>query len=94
MALAIKAIPTLHGEQARLFEQEAELVEENPGTLDYTEEARLVREYLHQMNLLWPYLIPEERLEAKYMGIGVSHLPLNTRLMYFDLLEIKPDVED
>lgn len=52
MALAIKAIPTLHGEQARLFEQEAELVEENPGTLDYTEEARLVREYLHQMNLL------------------------------------------
>ena len=40
------------------------------------------------------YLIPEERLEAKYMGIGMSHLPLNTRLMYFDLLEIKPDIED
>lgn len=35
------------------------------------------------------YLIADERLEAKYMGIGVGHLPLNTRLMYFDLLKIK-----
>jgi len=35
------------------------------------------------------YLIDDERLEAKYMGIGVGRLPLNTRLMYFDLLKIK-----
>ena len=34
-------------------------------------------------------LIDDERLEAKYMGIGVGRLPLNTRLMYFDLLKIK-----
>ena len=35
------------------------------------------------------YLIDDERLEAKYMGIGVGRLPLNTRLMYFDLLKLK-----
>lgn len=35
------------------------------------------------------YLIEDERLEAKYMGIGVGRLPLNTRLMYFDLLKLK-----
>lgn len=34
------------------------------------------------------YLIDNELLEAKYVGIGISHLPLNTRLMYFDLLKI------
>lgn len=34
------------------------------------------------------YLIDDERLEAKYVGIGMSHLPLNTRLMYFDLLKL------
>ncbi len=34
------------------------------------------------------YLIADERLEAKYMGIGVGRLPLNTRLMYFDLLKL------
>lgn len=34
------------------------------------------------------YLIDDERLEAKYMGIGVGRLPLNTRLMYFDLLKL------
>lgn len=37
------------------------------------------------------YLIADERLEAKYMGIGVGRLPLNTRLMYFDLLKIRVD---
>ena len=35
------------------------------------------------------YLIPDERLEAKYMGVGMGRLPLNTRLMYFDLLKLK-----
>ncbi len=37
------------------------------------------------------YLIEDERLEAKYVGIGLAHLPLNTRLMYFDLLNLKVD---
>ena len=32
--------------------------------------------------------IADERLEAKYMGIGIGRLPLNTRLMYFDLLKL------
>ena len=40
------------------------------------------------------YLINDERLEAKYMGIGVSHLPLNTRLMYFDLLKLNVNEEE
>ena len=39
------------------------------------------------------YLIADERLEAKYMGIGVGRLPLNTRLMYFDLLKIRVNEE-
>ena len=39
------------------------------------------------------YLIDDERLEAKYMGIGIGRLPLNTRLMYFDLLKIKVNEE-
>lgn len=38
------------------------------------------------------FLIDDKRLEAKYMGIGVGRLPLNTRLMYFDLLKLK--IED
>lgn len=52
-----------------------------PSTLHYYEKNR------------FKYLIPDERLEAKYMGIGVGHLPLHTRLMYFDLLEVKVDEE-
>ena len=40
------------------------------------------------------YLINDERLEAKYMGIGVGHLPLNTRLMYFDLLKLNVNEEE
>ena len=39
------------------------------------------------------YLISDERLEAKYMGIGMGHLPLNTRLMYFDLLKLNVNEE-
>lgn len=33
-------------------------------------------------------LVEDERLEAKYMGIGVGRLPLNTRLMYYDLIGV------
>lgn len=35
------------------------------------------------------FLIEDEKLEAKYMGIGVDRLPLHTRLMYYDLIEMK-----
>ena len=35
------------------------------------------------------FLIGDERLEAKYMGIGVGRLPLNTRLMYYDLIDMQ-----
>lgn len=34
------------------------------------------------------FLIDDEKLEAKYIGIGVGHLPLRTRLMYYDLLNL------
>lgn len=37
------------------------------------------------------FLIEDERLEAKYMGIGVGRLPLNTRLMYYDLLDMQTE---
>ena len=35
------------------------------------------------------YLVEDERLEAKYVGIGIGRLPLHTRLMYFDLLNME-----
>lgn len=35
------------------------------------------------------FLVDDERLEAKYMEIGMGRLPLHTRLMYYDLLEVK-----
>lgn len=39
------------------------------------------------------FLVEDERLEAKYMGIGVGRLPLNTRLMYYDLMNM-PSLDD
>ena len=39
------------------------------------------------------YLLEDERLEAKYMGIGVGRLPLNTRLMYYDLLSLPDEID-
>lgn len=35
------------------------------------------------------FLVGDERLEAKYVGIGIGRLPLHTRLMYFDLLNME-----
>ena len=46
MATAIRAIPTLYGETAQRFEQEAAATEQNPGTQDYSQEAELVVNYL------------------------------------------------
>ena len=37
------------------------------------------------------FLVDDERMEAKYVGIGMSRLPLHTRLMYFDLLSVKTE---
>ena len=51
MALAIKAIPTLYGKTAESFEREALRVEANPCTQDYTREAKVVRNYLRNINL-------------------------------------------
>ena len=34
-------------------------------------------------------LAEDERLEAKYVGIGIGRLPLHTRPMYFDLLNME-----
>jgi len=46
MATAIRAIPTLYGETARIFESEATLTEQNPSTEDYCHEAQVVADYL------------------------------------------------
>ena len=51
MALAIKVIPTLHGEVAKKFEAAAKRVENNPGTLDYRKKAKIVRAYLQKIKL-------------------------------------------
>ena len=51
MALAIKVIPTLHGEVAKKFESAAKKVENNPGTHDYRKKAKIVREYLQKIKL-------------------------------------------
>ncbi len=53
----------------------------NPATLHYYHKNQ------------FKFLIEDERLEAKYMGIGVGRIPLNTRLMYFDLLGITTEEE-
>ena len=52
MATAIRAIPTLYGETAQRFEQEAAATEQNPGTQDYCHESELVIEYLKTTNIL------------------------------------------
>lgn len=52
MATAIRAIPTLYGETAMLFEREAACVEQNPGTEDYRHESDVVSEYLKTCHVL------------------------------------------
>ena len=37
------------------------------------------------------FLIEDERLEAKYMNIGVGRLPLHTRFMFYDLVEMRTE---
>ena len=52
MATAIRAIPTLYGETAQRFEQEAADTEQNPGTQDYCHESELVAKYVKFINIL------------------------------------------
>lgn len=51
MALAIKVIPTLHGEVAQKFEAAAIEVEKHPGKTDFRQQARIVKEYLKTIDL-------------------------------------------
>ncbi len=46
MATAIRAIPTLYGETAKTFENEATRTEQNPETEDYSHEAQVVADFL------------------------------------------------
>lgn len=46
MATAIRSIPTLYGQTARRFENEALKIEANPGTQDYRHQAQVVSAYL------------------------------------------------
>ena len=87
MATAIRAIPTLYGETAKTFESEAMLT--HGVSFSYRRCAEPSRQLHYYEKNGFRYLIADERLEAKYMGIGVGRLPLNTRLMYFDLLKLK-----
>ena len=48
MALAIRIVPTLHGEVAKKFEAAAKKVENNPRTLDYRKKAKVVKEYIQK----------------------------------------------
>lgn len=52
MATTIRAVPTLYGETARKFEREAINTENNPGTLDYRHEAKVVEEFLKTTDVL------------------------------------------
>lgn len=50
MATAIRHIPTLCGADAERFLHAAEIVETNPGTIDFSKQAQAVRKYLQTQN--------------------------------------------
>lgn len=47
MALAIRTIPTLSGEDAINFEEKVNKVEENPHTIDCSKDIEIVRQYFN-----------------------------------------------
>ena len=51
MALAIKIVPTLSGEDAINFEEKANKVEENPHNIDCSKDIEVVRQYLNSIKL-------------------------------------------
>lgn len=51
MALAIRVVPTLHGEVAKKIEAAAKKVETNPGTQDYRKKAKVVKVYILKIKL-------------------------------------------
>ena len=50
MALAIKIVPTLSGQDAINFEDKANKVEKNPNTIDCTKDVEIVRQYLNRIS--------------------------------------------
>ena len=61
MALAIRTIPTLSGEDAINFEEKANKVEDNPHTIDCSKDIEIVRQYLNsespsKQGLSWLYM--------------------------------------
>lgn len=50
MALAIKIVPTLSGEDAINFEDKANKVEESPYTIDCSKDVEIVRQYLNRIS--------------------------------------------
>ena len=52
MALAIKSIPTLTGEDASRFVDEAEKAYENAGNLDFSEKIAIVVAVLKKANMM------------------------------------------
>ena len=50
MAIAIRPIPTLYGEDAERFERLALEAEERSAKLDITENIRLVKDFLKKQN--------------------------------------------
>ena len=53
MSIKDRVIPTLHGDDADRFLKEAENVEKNPHTIDYTKEFKLVKEYLKNNGIIY-----------------------------------------
>lgn len=53
MATAIRQIPTLFGEEAQAFLRQAEMVESNPGTIQYpASEIEAFEQILREANML------------------------------------------
>lgn len=67
-------------------------------TLDICHVVQYIRLMLNTPNTIhfylknnFHFLIEDERLEAKYMNIGMGRLPLHTRFMYYDLVEMRTE---
>ncbi len=51
MAIAIRSIPTLYGDDAERFLQQAEKAENNTKRTDITRNIKLVKDFLRKQNL-------------------------------------------
>ena len=114
MAVAIRSIPTLQGEDAERFLKEADFAEKNDQKQDFGEKILLVRNFLREQGFQGRFIIVDainepgvihyyqknqfkflyssEINEARALGVNIKLLAsklLHTRLMYFDLIDIK-----